>query len=369
MRIQNARIYEENFRFATRELYTNGELIAAQSTDAQIVDAKGLMLIPGLVDIHTHGCVGYDFCDGTAEAFDAITAYEGKNGITSLTPASMSLPVPQLEQIYRAAGAYRYNTGAMLLGINMEGPFFCHGKKGAQNADFLSPPSIDDYNRLNDASGGMIKLTCIAPELLGAIDYMVQISPETTVSLAHTEADYDLAMSAFSHGASHVTHLFNAMLPFTHRAPGVVGAALDSGATVELICDGVHVHPAVVRGAFRMFGDDHMVLISDSMMATGMEDGSYSLGGQQVTVRGNRCTLSDGTIAGSTTNLFDCMRTAVKFGIPLESAIKMATFNPAKVIGETGRVGSLAHGRLANFVLMDDALTIHAVYVKGQKFA
>lgn len=157
------------------------------------------------------------------------------------------------------------------------------------------------------------------------------------------------------------------MPPFSHRAPGVVGAVADSGAMAELICDGVHIHPAVVRATVKLLGDDKVVLISDSMMATGLSDGAYSLGGQHVDVKGNLATLSDGTIAGSATNLFDCMRCAVKFGVPLESAVRMATINPARAIGEDGRMGSITAGKLANFVLADRELNIRAVYVKGKK--
>lgn len=367
MKITNARVFTENFCFVSGELAFEGELLCSQSSDSQTIDAGGKMIIPGLVDVHLHGCMGVDFCDGTVEAFDTMTAYEGKNGVTAITPASMTLPVDQLENVYRTAGAYRYNGGAMLCGINMEGPFFAEKKKGAQNGAYLRAPDAPLFDRLNNASGGMVRIACIAPELEGSMPYIAYASGKAAVSIAHTESDYDTAICAFESGASHVTHLYNAMQPFSHRAPGVIGAAADKGATVELISDGVHIHPSVVRATFKLFGDDKVVLISDSMMATGLQDGNYSLGGQDVLVCGNRCTLSDGTIAGSATNLFDCMRTAVKFGIPLESAVKAASFNPARVIGESARMGSLTIGKLANFVILNDDLSIDAVYVKGQK--
>lgn len=191
---------------------------------------------------------------------------------------------------------------------------------------------------------------------------------ETVISIAHTTADYDTASTAIALGAHHITHLYNAMPPYSHRAPGVIGAACDHPQChVELICDGVHIHPSAVRTTFKMFGDDRIILISDSMEATGMKDGQYELGGQPVNVTGNLATLTDGTIAGSATNLMDCVRTAVlKMGIPLESAIKCAAVNPAREIGIDDRYGSIAPGKYANIILLRDTLETQAVFLEGQ---
>lgn len=365
MTIENARVLTKDFNFETRSLSFDGEVITQESAGGAL-DAGGMMVIPGLIDLHFHGCVGYDFCDGTQEAIRAIADYQAKNGVTGIAPASMTLPEETLTRVFETAAAYESDSGAVFCGINMEGPFFCAAKKGAQNAAYLKEPDLALYRRLQMAAKGNLKLVDVAPELDGAIPFIEQVSKEAVVSLGHTAADYETAMAAFRAGASHVTHLYNAMLPFTHRAPGVVGAASDAGAKVELICDGIHIADPAIRATYKLFGDEQIILISDSMMATGLEDGMYSLGGQAVKVTGNLATLEDGTIAGSATNLFDCMRHAVACGIPLESAVRMAAYNPARELGVLDRMGTLEPGKLANFVLMDDELNIHAVYVKGK---
>lgn len=201
------------------------------------------------------------------------------------------------------------------------------------------------------------------------MDFIEKVSDRVRVSLAHTTADFETAKEAFRRGANHVTHLYNAMPPLSHRAPGVIGAACDDEKVmVELICDGIHSHPAVVRTTFKMFGDDRIIMISDSMMACGLEDGQYTLGGQDVTVYGNKATLTqEGNIAGSVTNLMNCVRTAVKeMGIPLESAVKCAAVNPAKAIGLYDRYGSLEIGKKADVVLLDKELNIQYVIQDGQ---
>ena len=206
----------------------------------------------------------------------------------------------------------------------------------------------------------------LAPELPGSMETIDELAGEVRISIAHTTADYDTACEAFKHGARQVTHLYNAMPPFSHRAPGVIGAAFDNdNVAVELIADGVHVHPSVVRATFRLF-ENRVILISDSMMATGLDDGEYSLGGQAVTVRGNLATLHDGTIAGSATNLMDCVRSAVKMGVPLGQAIHSASTNPARAIGVEHDYGSLEPGKLANVLLLDEELNIHTILLRGR---
>ena len=251
----------------------------------------------------------------------------------------------------------------------MEGPFVAHCKKGAQNGAYICKPDIAMFDRLNGASGNMVKLIAIAPEEEGAMEFIEKKHGEVVISLAHTAADFDTAAEAFGKGASHVTHLYNAMNPYTHRAPGLVGAAVDSPwAEAELICDGVHIHPAAVRTTLKMFGDGRVIFISDSMMATGLEDGDYSLGGQAVKVVGNLATLADGTIAGSATNLMDCMRTAVlKMGVPLETAVKCAAVNSAKSVGIYHEFGSITPGKCANVVLLQkDGLSVKQVVLEGK---
>ena len=309
--------------------------------------------IPGLVDVHFHGAAGYDFCDGTKEAYRAIEEYENAHGITTICPATMTLPADELCNIVKTAADCRL---ASLRGIHLEGPFISGEKKGAQKEDHIIAADAALIGRLDELSGGLVKLISIAPETEGAIDCINRLSPKYHFSIAHTTADYETACRAIEAGADHVTHLYNAMPVSTHRAPSVLGAAADHDSVyVELICDGIHVHPSIVRNTFRIFTDDRVVLISDSMRATGMPDGEYTLGGQDVIVKGALATLRDGTIAGSATNLYDCMMTAVAMGIPPESAIKAATINPAKSIGIDNIVGSIEPGKRADILCLDPA--------------
>lgn len=376
MLIKNASVFTEDKRFLPKTVYIEGDRFADsadQVTDLTEIDGTGCYAIPGLTDIHFHGCVGYDFCDGTREAIDAMAAYEVSLGVTNIVPATMTLAEETLYGVCSAAKAYSEEgwkeDRARLLGINMEGPFVAPGKKGAQNAAYIRHADIAMYDRLNEASGNMVKLLAIAPEEEGAMEFIAAKHQEVVISLAHTAADYDIAMEAFAKGASHVTHLYNAMNPYTHRAPGLIGAAADTEkAEVELICDGVHIHPAAVRTTFKIFGDDRIIFISDSMMATGLADGDYSLGGQAVKVVGNKATLKDGTIAGSATNLMDCLRTSVlQMGISMESAVQCAAVNPAKSVGIYDRFGSITPGKYADVVLLHKKdLSLKQVIVGGK---
>lgn len=376
MIIKNASVFTEEGNFVKKDIYIKEAQFVNTEAEAdadEVIDAEDCFAIPGLTDIHFHGCVGYDFCDGTQEAITKMAEYEASVGVTSIVPATMTLGEDTLKGICETAAAYVRNVkndkAADLCGINMEGPFVAESKKGAQNGAFIRRPDAEMFDRLNAASGNMVKLIAIAPEVEGAMEFIQAKKQDTVLSIAHTAADYDTAMEAFEKGASHVTHLYNAMNPYTHRAPGPIAAAADAGAEVELICDGVHIHPAVVRTTFKIFGDDKIILISDSMMATGLEDGDYSLGGQAVKVVGNLATLENGTIAGSATNLLDCMRTAVqKMRIPLESAVKCAAVNSAKSVGIYDKYGSITPGKVANVVLLKKSdLALEGVILRGNK--
>ncbi len=361
-------IYTENFEFKPGCVGIDGEkILSVDLLDEEDLnkEEKETLVFPGLVDVHFHGAMGQDFSDGTVEAVKTIEAYENSHGITSICPATMTLPLNEIKNVFRAVGEYRPDS---LVGIHLEGPFISKAKKGAQKEENILPPSVTLLKELNECAGGLIKLVSIAPEAEGAIDCIHTLKDEFHFSLAHTDADYDTAVKAFEAGADHVTHLYNAMNQPTHRCPGVVGAAADDRKVyAELICDGIHIHPCTVRNTFRLFGADRIVLISDSMRAVGMPDGQYTLGGQEVTVRGNLATLSDGTIAGSVTNLYDCMRKAVKMGIPVEQAVRAATFNPAASIGTLNTVGSLKPGKYANIVIADKDLRRKEVILKGKR--
>jgi N-acetylglucosamine-6-phosphate deacetylase len=379
-KIINGLIFHEDGSFTPDTVYICGEKIVSQevyekecstaSGNEMVTDAAGNYVIPGLTDIHFHGCMGSDCCDGTVEAFQTIARYELSQGITSITPATMTMSEEVLSQICRAAKTYRdtaEENAADFCGLYMEGPFINAAKKGAQNEKYITPADTAMLNRLQDLSGNMLRTVAIAPETAGAMDFIRENSSRVNISIAHTTADYDTAKEAIACGASQLTHTYNAMPPLSHRAPGPIGAAADDDhCRAELICDGIHIHPAVVRTTFKMFGDDRIIFISDSMRAAGLADGQYDLGGQNVTVKGNLAVLEDGTIAGSVTNLMDCVRTAVHdMGIPFASAVKCAAVNPAKAVGIYDAYGSLTPGKFANIVILDKNLDIKTVLHHG----
>ena len=370
MIIKNVKIYTEDKTFEEGEAaVVDGKFAAPGAADGEVIDGEGCYMIPGLVDIHFHGCVGDDFCDASEDAIANMAKHEASIGVTSICPATMTLSEEDLHNIMKTAGAYNGTEGAKLVGINMEGPFISEKKKGAQAADHIRKCDTALFRKLQEESGNLIRLVDIAPENDGAMEFIRDVKDEVVISIAHTTADYDTAAKALAEGASHITHLYNAMPPLNHRDPGVIGAARDDEKChVELICDGVHIHPSVVRATFAMFGADRVILISDSMRATGLTDGQYTLGGQDVFVKGPLATLADGTIAGSATDLMGCLKVAVqKMGIPLEDAVACATANPAREIGIYDRCGSITPGKDADFVLLDADLNVKAVYVNGKK--
>ena len=377
MIIKNVKVYTEDKRFEDGEIYIRDGIFtsAPEGMEAEeMIDGEGCYAIPGLIDLHFHGCKGDDFCDGTKEAIARIAEYEASVGVTAIAPATMTLPVDELEAILKTAAEYKkeqVSERADLIGINMEGPFISSEKKGAQDARNIISCDQEIAERFLEASEGLVKFIGIAPEQNdGFREFIEAMKGKVQISLAHTNADYDTAKAAFDAGACHAVHLYNAMPAFTHREPGVVGAVSDSGHVMaEMICDGVHIHPAVVRATFKMLGEDRMILISDSMRATGMPDGQYTLGGLAVNVVGNRATLvSDGALAGSATNLTDCMRTVVKeTGIPLETAVACATMNPARSLGVYDRYGSITEGKHANVVLLDKELELKLVIKDGKR--
>lgn len=368
MEFSNLRIYQPDGTFRTGGLSLSGDRIASAPVSSDACDMGGLYAIPGLVDIHFHGCVGYDLCDGTHEALSAMARYQAENGICAICPATMTLPEERLSAIMEAAASYRTDRHeAALVGINLEGPFLSESRKGAQNGAYLQKPDAALFRRLQDKAQGLIQLCNLAPELPGALDMIEELAGEVRLSLSHTDADYNTACEAFRRGAREVTHLFNAMAPMTHRDTGVIGAALDNDEVgVELIADGVHVHPSAVRLAFSLF-ENRIILISDSMSATGLGDGTYTLGGQEVIVQNGRATMHGGrTLAGSIANLFECMRRAVEMGVPLGQAVRSASTNPACAIGIQHDYGSLEPGKLANILLLDEDLNINTIILRGQ---
>ncbi len=367
MRITGGQVFDLEQGFTARDICTDGALISHASGGGETLNADGCYVIPGLVDVHFHGCVGEDFSDATSAGLQKIADFELSQGVTYLCPAGMTLPEDQLTAAHRRQNA----GGAEVVGAHLEGPFLCMAKKGAQNGAFLHDPDVPMLRRLQEAAEGCVKLVTVAPEQPGSIEF-IKAAKEMGihVSVGHTVADYVTAKAAFEAGADHATHLFNAMPPLAHRDPGVIGAAYEvSSVQPELICDGIHIHPAVVRLAFDLFGRERMIIISDSLRATGMPDGEYPFGGQMIEVHGNRATIlgHPETLAGSVTSLMGCLRQAASFGIPLADVVRACTYNPARSIGIEDRAGTLDAGKEASIVLLDQAdLSIRSIVFKGQ---
>lgn len=365
MIIKRGKVFQEDGNFLEQTLYVNDHRLvdkAEYQYDGEVIDAEGLLVLPGLVDIHSHGAAGEDFSDGNPEGLKKILQYEKRCGITSYCPTSMTFPKERLRQIFASIKGAQTEDGATVVGINMEGPFLDPAKKGAHVEKWIAAPDVAFVRELNQDADGLVRLVTLAPNMDGAEEFIKEMHEEVCISLGHTAADYDCASRAMKLGAHHVTHLYNAMQPFGHRAPGLIGAAMDDPeCMVELICDGYHIHPSAIRAAFRMFGPERVILISDSMRATGMENGTYELGGQEVTVKDRKAVLKDGTLAGSATNLYGCMCKAVEFGIPLEQAIMAATANPARSIGIFDHVGSIRIGKQADLLLVSENLELKRV--------
>ena len=375
MRIINGSVFVGE-GFVERDVFVaEGRFVgeAARAEGGQTVDAAGCYVIPGLVDLHFHGSAGADISDGDLAGLHRMGAYEASRGITAMCPATMTLPEDVLMRAAQAAAAYAPAADeAALVGINMEGPFISPSKVGAQNPDYVRNPSADEFRRLQEAADGLFKLVDIAPEEPGAEEFIREMANEVRISLAHTCTDYDTAVRAFELGARQLTHLYNAMDPMHHRKPGPIPAAVEHGeVAAEIIADGVHIHPAMVRLAFQLFGDDRMILISDTLRAAGLEDGTYDLGGQDVTVRGPVATIDNGALAGSVSDLMRCLTVAVRdMGIPLASAVKAASANPARALGLDAERGAIEAGKVADAVLLDkEKLDVRAVVLRGELLA
>ncbi len=328
-------------------------------------DMEGGYVIPGLVDVHTHGAVGEDFSDGKPAGLQPLADYYAAHGVTSYLATTMTLREEVLTPAMHAIRDFKPRSGAKCAGVHLEGPFLSYAKRGAQAAENLHKPDPALFHRLNEASGGQVRLVTVACEEEGALPFIREISRTCTVSLGHTTADYDTAMSGFLAGASHATHLYNGMPSLLHRAPGVIGAAFDAGASVELICDGLHIHPSVIRATYQLFGDK-LNLISDSLRCAGMPDGDYELGGQPIVVKNHKATLLDGTLAGSSISLLDAVRNVVRFGLPLAGAVYAASTAPALAAGLDA--GVIAQGKAADLLVLDEDLALKAVFVDGQRF-
>lgn len=335
---------------------------------AETLDYSNKIIIPGFIELHSHGCIGYDFTTSDISSISKMCEFYAKNGVTSLLATTMTIDY----DIYKTAmktinTAMETNVrGSRIIGINMEGPFLGADKKGAHDTKYLLPLDQEKYAELNLLSGDHIRIIDIDPNLSDSMAFIKRYSKNKVISLAHTSCTYETAMNAIKSGATHITHLFNAMNGLHHREPGLIGALSDSEVYGELICDGIHIHPSVIRLMYKAV-PEKLLLISDSMSAAGLEDGSYELGGQKVTVDKGKATLEDGTIAGSTTTVYEAFKNIISYGVPVENAVLSATLLPAKAIHEEKQIGSIAVGKRADFIVMDTDYNILEVYIDGEK--
>ena len=373
---KNARIYCSDFQFhlGAFEVTSDGKfgvILPGEAPD-HAIDLEGAVVIPGLIEVHSHGNSGCDFSDGDYEGLKKMAAFYLRCGVTSFAPASMTLPYDVLKKAFATGRrlADEQPAGcARLRGIHMEGPYFSHQKRGAQNADYLKEPDIASFRKLYEDCGGLIRIVDVAPELPGSAEFIQQASKLCTVSVAHTDSDYNRARAAFAAGATHLTHLFNAMPGINHRTPGVIPAAVESPHVhAEIICDGLHIHPAVIRMAFSMFGPERLIIISDSGRCAGLPDGTeFELGGQTAKLTDGVARIADGTIACSAANLWQCLLNCFSFGIKEEDAIRACTYNPACALGVQATVGSIETGKQADFIICNADYTRKRIFLAGEE--
>ncbi len=336
--------------------------------DAEIIDAKGGFVSPGLVDIHIHGYLGEDTSDGKADGIKTMANGIMKNGVTSWCPTTMTVSMDEictaLEVVRSLKSQSRDWDGAEILGVNLEGPFINPKKKGAQAETHIKAP---DAKFVIDNSD-IICLATMAPEMEGGCDAIKEICLKSNVrvSVGHTDASFEEALAGIDAGATHITHLFNAQTPLHHRNPGVVGAALLRDVSTELICDTFHVHKGLFELIAKIKGDK-LVLITDCTRAGGMPDGEYTLGGQKIIVNGIECLLEDGTIAGSVLKLNNAVKNVRdNTDMPLWAVVAAASLNPAKAIGVDHRKGSLEAGKDADIIITDDDFNIVRTIIGGK---
>ena len=371
---KNARIFASDFQFHTGAFEVKDGLfgtVLPENVPEDAVDLHGATVIPGLIDVHSHGNSGADFSDGDYEGLKKMAEFYLSCGVTSFAPASMTLPYDVLEKAFATAVQLRDEAPAgcaRIMGIQMEGPYFSYKKRGAQNPDYLKEPDFEGFRKLFEGCDGMVRIVDVAPELPGAAEFVEKASKLCTVSIAHTDTDYDSAKAAVDAGVTHLTHLYNAMPAIHHRNPGPIPAAVENpNVQAELICDGYHIHPASVRLAFTMF-KNRMILVSDSGRCAGMPEGTqFTLGGQDCWLRGGVAKLADGTIACSAANLWDCLKNVLSWNIPEEEAVRAATYNPAKALGVQDKVGSIAEGKYADFIVCAPDYSEKRVFLGGKE--
>ena len=350
-------IYNAEINGELKTVVTEGDKIAAVEENRKNgdINAEGNRLIPGLIDVHTHGCIGMDTMDAD---FEPMCRFYAEHGTTSFLPTTMTMGYDSLLKVTSAKTDFK---GANILGFHFEGPYISEKHKGAQNEKYIKNPSVEEFAQFKN-----VKMITVAPERPGSMEFIKAVTPDCIVSIGHTDCDFDTADEAIKNGANCLTHIYNAMPPFHHRNPGPIGAGFVNHIYAQIICDGFHITKPVVLATYKMFGADRMTLISDSIRSAGLPDGEYESGGLKVFLRGGAARLADGTIAGSSATLLDCVKTAVKFGIPFDDAVRMASRTPAEMLGVSK--GQIKAGFDADMLIVDKDINLKTVIVNGEVF-
>ncbi len=373
MIIRNACILDANFEFVNADIEFDEKIlrIGENLTGDTVIDAKGCYVFPGFVDTHIHAAVGESLMDAHEDTLKKICEFEAGQGTTSIVASVAGLQEPLMEELVRyvAVTSKRLTEkSARVMGIHLEGPFFSEAYRGGFLPECIRKPSEEEIDRLCTAADGLVRIVSLSPELEGALPMIQNLAEKgITVALGHSAATYEEANQAFDAGASRVTHMFNAMSPLNHREPGMVGAAMiNPSVFCELICDLYHVHPDVIKLLYQIKGGDKIIMISDSEVGTGMPDGEYWDHGTKVIVKDGKTFNEDGVIYGSSITLLDGVKNLCSIGMPLNDVIKMASLNGAKSAGIDDKVGSLAVGKMADIIIMDQNLNIKQIFIGGK---
>ena len=371
MILKNALVMDENFGLKELDIRIENEKIAEIGTGLagdETLDFSGKYILPGFVDTHIHGANGIRIEDAVGD-HNKMTVFEASQGVTSIAIAADTAEFSDiLDQIERATVLSQKCRGAKIVAIHAEGPFLSQSKKGARDSRYILKPDSEKLDKMIEAGKGMLKLITIAPDNEGSIEFIRYAkSKGLVVSMGHTDSDYETATAAIDAGATQLTHTFNAMRPINHREPGILGAVFENDdVKCEVICDYIHLHPAIIKMIYKIKGADKINMISDSGTAAGLDISEFEVNGVKRYIKDGVVRLADGTIAGSARTLLDGVKNLVSSGIPLEDVSKMASLNPAKTLGIDDETGSIAVGKLADLVVLDKDLNVCETFINGK---